>query len=147
MPKFEKKYVHFMWDDELDGKKVFFSDCIDNLIEFVEDNYNFASGTVKQSDSTVRQFYAIDKIENFTFAYYDPYYEFKLAHEQGKVIQFHELNDDWDEWLDCESEPDWCYPPERYRIKSESKPVPNRELARWLSQGNGQCNEGGFVSH
>lgn len=31
MPKFEKQYVHFMWDDELQGKKCFVSSYIDLL--------------------------------------------------------------------------------------------------------------------
>jgi hypothetical protein len=35
---FDKKFVHFMWSDELEGKTVFFADYISNLKERVENN-------------------------------------------------------------------------------------------------------------
>ena len=35
MELFDKKFIYCVWDDELKGKKVFYADEIDNLIEKV----------------------------------------------------------------------------------------------------------------
>lgn len=117
MYKFDKEFVHFMWDDVLEEKTVFYADTISELERAAVSNISQNKGTVHNSGSGTFPFEPFEVGDMFRFCYYDPYYDIKLAHEQGKIIQFHELNDDWDEWLDCENEPDWGYPPERYRIK------------------------------
>lgn len=131
MPKFEKQYVHFMWNDELKGKKVFCSDCVDNLKESVENNkdmdYVIGKGDL-MCPFMVRR-------DTWMFVYYDPNYELKLAYEQGKTIQFR-YKGSKKEWTDV-STPKWSDFIE-YRIKPEEKPITNRELARWLAKGNGE---------
>lgn len=88
------------------------------------------------------------------FVYFDPYYELKVAREQGKVIQrYWKSEQEWDEYIGDDFPDGISF----YRIKpdepdepEESKPVTNRELARWLAQGNGEYYEydcDGWESH
>ena len=130
MPKFEKRFVHFMWDDELEGKKVFYADDIHMLIEDVTDGDDM--GIVKESEYSDEPF-DVDG-DNWRFVYYDPYYELKWAYEQGITIQAHVSGN---MWVDIK-EPSWEDGPERYRIKQDENPVTHRELALWLAQGNGE---------
>lgn len=137
MPKFEKKYVHFMWDDKLKGKKVFYADDINTLIKDVTDGNNM--GIVKEAEATFAPFEV--KCDFWKFVYFDPYYELKVAHEEGKTIQYL-VGEKWDDL----HEPIWKYESECYRIKPDepNRTVTNRELARWLAQGNGECTEKGI---
>lgn len=147
MPKFETKYIHVKWSDELDGKHVFFADHSLYLKERVENNDIRYYKEVTRGGSYL-PFRTRYTEECWKFCYYDPYYDLKVALEQGKVIQV-----DTSEWKDLLF-PVWDLNPERYRIKpeepDESKPVTNRELARWLAQGNGEYYEydcDGWESH
>lgn len=139
MPKFEPKYVRLMWADELEGKMVFFADSISNLKGIVENNISRYYGKAVQVEK-YSPFKMEYRGEPWTFCYYDPYYEFKWAHEQGKTIQ---ALFSGNIWVNIE-EPSWIYSPEDYRIKpeepKESKPITNRELSKWLAQGNGECS-------
>lgn len=83
MPKFEKKYVHFMWDDELKGKKVFYADDITTLIMDIANDDD--RGIAEESGVRDEPFEVNG--HNWRFVYYDPYYELKRAYEQGKIIQ------------------------------------------------------------
>lgn len=135
MPKFETKYIHVKWSDELNGKHVFFADHSLYLKERVENNDIRYYKEVTRGGSYL-PFRTRYTEECWKFCYYDPYYDLKVALEQGKVIQV-----DTSEWKDLLF-PFWDLNPERYRIKpeepDESKPVTNRELARWLAHGNGE---------
>lgn len=141
MPKFEDKFVHFRWSDELEGEMVFYADDILTLMN------NVASRNVK-SIVTFSGFEASPFVVNddkyatassWRFVYYDPNYETKLAYEQGKKIECKRKGDAWGDL-------DWYYTPTpswldsyEYRIKPEgTKLVTNRELARWLAEGNGE---------
>ena len=140
MPQFEKRYVHFMWDNELAGKKVFYADIISILIKDVADGDDM--DFVKKSGRIDAPFEVNG--DSWSFVYYDPYYNFKLAYEQGKTIQGkHILTGEWVD-MKCKNI-DWDfieYYKYELRIKEEkSKPVTNRELARWLAQGNGECKQ------
>lgn len=139
MPKFEKKYVHFMWDDSLLGKKVFYSNSIDTLQEYVEKNSKDSYEVVTQQGYSDAPFLIDGTGSNgncsWIFAYYDPHYELKLAYEQGKIIQIR--HKETDQWV---STPIWEWDENiEYRIRpEEEKPITNRELARWLADGKGQ---------
>jgi len=65
----------------------------------------------------------------------DPYAELKKAYEEGSTIQIHTKQG----WEDI-PEPYWQAEVEDYRVKPEPKTrrMTNRELAKWLAQGNGQ---------
>ena len=149
MPKFDKRFVHFMWSDELEGKKVFYADIISILIKDVADGDDM--DFVKKSGWIDAPFEVNG--DSWSFVYYDPYYNFKLAYEQGKTIQGkHILTGEWVD-MKCKNM-DWDfieYYKYELRIKEEkSKPVTNRELARWLAKGNGEYykdNCDGWESH
>lgn len=138
MPKFEKKFVHFMWSDELEGKTVFFADYIPHLQRKVENNDIEHYTKVTQSDELL-PFRMKDGRAGWQFVYFDPNYELKLAHEQGKKIECKRKGDAWGDL-------DWDYTPSpawlddyEYRIQSEgTNLVTKRELAKWLAMGNGE---------
>lgn len=147
MPKFEKQYVHFIWTDELEGKMVFFADYIPQLKQRVENNIIGHYAKVTKGEANL-PFRIVDGQASWQFAYYDPYYELKYAHEQGHKIQVLAKGDGkWpDLWLDL-SNPDWELEPEMYRVKPDGpapKPelaetlITNRVLAQWLAEGYGQ---------
>lgn len=135
MPRFEKRFVHFMWSDELEGKEVFCSDSITMLVAYVNGNNRDLFGTVSHSNNPS---YPFDiRGNNWKFVYYDPLYDLKVANEQGKKIECKRKGDAWGDL-------DWDYTPSpawlddhEYRIMEE-KPITNRELAQWLVEGYGQ---------
>ena len=146
MPKFEKQYVHFMWSDELEGKMVFFADFISDLKRRVENNdVDYYEEVVKGEDhEPFRMLSKSIRLSCWQFAYYDPYYELKVAREQGKVIQrYWKSEQEWEEHIGDDFTDDINL----YRIKpEEQKPEPelaetlitNRVLAQWLAKGYGQ---------
>lgn len=140
MPKFDKKYVHFMWSDELKGKVCVLEDYIGELQQRVEQHDEQYIHTVIDKYNANYPFYTQGR-EHFSFCYYDPYYEFKIALEQGKTIQGKTILTG--EWVDMAGKNiDWDnVDGYELRIKPEVKPVTNRELARWLAKGNGECKQ------
>ena len=139
MPKFDKRFVYFMWDDELEGKTVFFADYIPNLQQKVENNYIEHYTKVIQSDELL-PFRMEDGRATWQFVYFDPNYKLKLAYEQGKRIECKRKGDAWEDW-EYTPAPGWLDDHE-YRIMQEREnPVTNRELSKWLAQGNGECKQ------
>ena len=137
MPIFEKRYVHFMWDDLLENVEGFFADTIANLRMSVEFNVRTQYGKIKSADNKSPYTFSYDDKTSFKFFYYDPNYELKVAREEGKTIQVLYGSD----WYDIT--PDYeLIDNETYRIEpksklEEEKPITYRELAMWLSKGNG----------
>lgn len=91
--KFDKKYVHFVWDDILIGKKVFFADGIENLKMIVENENNIAFnnyGPVKLNDLESSNHPFIDDSTGYewTFVYYDPSY---VKVDKGSVVTERDL--------------------------------------------------------
>ena len=116
---FNKKYVHFMWSDELNGKECFVADRIDVLRDYVERNVTVAKINVLKSDYESTPFTYIEEAnvfnKDYIFAYYDPNYECKVAFNEGKTIQVKNCRN---EWIDCN--PTWNKEYE-YRIKPETE--------------------------
>lgn len=83
MIKFEDKFIHFRWSDELEGKQVFYADSISMLEQ------NFAAGNRGYVHESGREEYpfAITDDANFKFVYYDPNFDCKVAFNKGKKIQ------------------------------------------------------------
>lgn len=138
MPKFDKRFVYFMWDDTLQGKTVFFADYIPHLQRKVENNDIEHYTKVTQSDGLL-PFMMKDGRAAWQFVYFDPNYELKRAHEQGKKIECKRKGDAWGDldW-DYTPAPEWRDDHEYRIMPEEQKPVTNRELALWLAQGNGE---------
>ena len=136
MELFDKKYVHFMWEDELEGKRGFFADSIETLKSFVETKnlknlepqyYN----TVSYSGNGHYPFCSDDYCK-FIFFYYDPNYECKKAYAEGKQIQIRCKTCD-DSWIDCD-EPEW-FDSIEYRIKPEEHEYKGFSLKSILKAG------------
>ena len=94
MPKFDKKYVHFMWSDELKGKVCVLEDYIGELQVRVEQHDEKYIHTVIDKYNANYPFYTQGR-EHFSFCYYDPYYDMKVAFEQGKKIECKRKGDAW----------------------------------------------------
>ena len=117
---FDKRFVHFMWDDELKGKVCFAADNMEDLIFAVENDGKCAikTNSLRYNGNNVKPFHAYVLGANcfYTFAYYDPNYEAKWAYyKEGKKVQ---VGDYIGNWADCHGEPHWsdnC----KYRIKPE----------------------------
>ena len=145
MELFDKKYVHFMWDNELEGKEGFFSDNIHYLQSYVESNKTEMFGKViRKSFKNGFPFIVGDSDEEYyRFFYYDPHYDCKRAYSEGKIIQY-ELDGEWFD-LDSADNPNWDsgY---NFRIKpvtpekSKIRRMTYRELAEWLAKGFGQVS-------
>ena len=115
MESYDKKFVYFDWDKELDGKKGFVAQNIASLRRQVKDNPE-AMVTLSSSDDDVCPFtyFCDDEIAcDYQFAYYDPDYEAKKALMEGKTIQYNSGHG----WEDCcDNNPSWACNVE-YRIK------------------------------
>lgn len=92
MELFDKRFVYFMWDDELRGKECFYDDDIEGLQQSVNDNNENFKG-VLEPDSSAYPFRPVlsgTACFSWKFAYYDPNYECKVAYNEGKQIQHRE---------------------------------------------------------
>lgn len=140
MPKFEDKFVHFRWSDELKGKKVFYADDICSLERDVISNSN---RDVVVDDGLQEQPFGVQYVDGIVhawrFVYYDPNYETKLAYEQGKKIEFlcKDASDAWKDWSYTPA-PKWLDDYEYRIMPEETNLVTKRELAKWLAMGNGE---------
>lgn len=94
---FDKRFVHFMWDDALEGKKCFLSDSIDVLKIGVEQMWSrMCFKVIKGEDSYPFGMYRTDGGRvSYRFAYYDPNYWVKKAFKEGKGIQFQSADGEW----------------------------------------------------
>lgn len=100
MEIYNKKFVYFDWDKELDGKKGFVAQNIASLKSQVNNNPK-TMVTLSGSDDDVCPFtyYVDNEITcDYQFAYYDPYYEVKKALLEGKTIQYYRK--EFNEWTD-----------------------------------------------
>ena len=134
MELFDKKYVHFVWDDSLVGKKCIYADDIDKLIARVNaGDWELTTIRTPPKDMDISfvsyPFYMEDIEEPYRFVYIDPNYECKIAFTQDKQIQFY----DGGEWCDINN-PTWN-PDIEYRVKPkvEELLIEANKLIRILS--------------
>lgn len=133
MPKFDKRFIHCVWDDALNGKSVFAADDVIELKAKVEESFPIRT-YVSQSDEPKLPFSCHGG--NYTFVYYDPYYDLKLALEQGQTLQ---IQTDKNTWEDIEGECDFTIESQYLRVKPLPARITCRELSMWLSSGQGEC--------
>ena len=144
---FDQKYVFILWDKELDGKRGFVAQNIASLRSQVNDNPK-AMVTLSSSDDDVCPFtyYSDNEITcDYQFAYYDPYYEFRRAYNEGKQLQFKDWNG---YWSDVISEPTFSINSE-YRIKPEECYVEYHDALGFVivnKRGEGHCYWTGTIS-
>lgn len=139
MELFDKQYVHFMWDDVLDGKEGFTADNIGLLREAVNDNSDYSRRSVCNSELDSFPFYSGLDGSRWKFFYHDPLYEYKRAYKNGKRVEFYISGG----WRGVEDKCAWNDKYD-YRIiddEEEKKPLRLtwRQLAMWLAKGNGQA--------
>lgn len=140
MEIFNKKYVHCMWDDILEGKECFVNDSIFGLMHDVCTNDISQKGKVTRNtndDDGIFPF--INDNLGYRFVYFDPNYETKRAYVAGKKIQFQSFCDGM--WYDCNSEPEWA-DEYKYRVKPALERMSRKQLAEWLARGNGELTWG-----
>lgn len=111
---FDKRFVHFMWNDKLKGKKCFLEDEIDVLRVTVEKGVESDLHSIVFSRNESAPFRIADGLYNWQFAYYDPNYEVKKAFNKGKKVQ---VRCAACSWKDCD-EPKW-YDDCAYRVKPD----------------------------
>ena len=119
MELFDSKYVHFMWDDSLEGKEGFVHESIMGLKSDINQTRAVFTTTVRKSDDDT--FVSNNSNRKYPFFYYDPNYKCKRAYVEGKQLQ---LSFNGTTWVDIE--PDWEIgdfdkTPADYRIKPEEK--------------------------
>lgn len=135
--KFEKKFVHCMYDEELVGKTCVFADDMPSLRVHVIKCDDAFIGVLQAPplkpgnsvDELMYPFYRNDDNECYKFIYYDPNLECKIAYEQGKMIQYFDSG----EWFDVVN-PVWN-PDIEYRVKpipDDDKYVPYESVTEML---------------
>ena len=142
MELFDKKYVYFMWDDELEGKRCFTSNDINKLVDYVNNNDNLAIDTINKGNS---EYPFSANCTPVRFAYYDPNYDIKWAwiHKKQLQIQLYPNGDwtdtDYDNLIDLEEDLNQY----TLRIKPEEEIVQPTDN---LSQANLENYINGFPS-
>jgi len=119
MINFKKRFVHCFWNDELEGKKGFIADTLEELRIYVQNKDKQSLVLITASHNEDYAFTSDDVDENYQFCYYDPLYEMKVAYEEGKIIQYRSKITG--KWVDCEHRPLWDDNFINYRIKPEEK--------------------------
>lgn len=111
MIKFEDKYVHFRWTEELKGKDCFVSDSIEGLERAFHESRRYK--VEKDSSGSGYPFHT--QSSQYRFAYYDPNYDCKIAFNEGKQIQGRRLKTNpWRDILATTWDSEY-----EYRIKPE----------------------------
>ncbi len=114
---FDKEFVHFLWDDKLDGKECFVASEIDDLIKFVNENSKDHKYKVHKSNDPSYPFQAESDYAPSCFAYYDPLYEYKFAWANGKNIEVTANGTKYLYINGISDEPDWrCVLTRQYSI-------------------------------
>lgn len=137
---FDKRFVHFMWDDSLKGKVGFFADSMSVLKFKVEHN-----DEVKKTASAIYQEHLSFLDENDTawkFFYYDPLYEYRWVHEHEQGKKKVQVKLPLSGWSDMPKDWAWDYGMEYRIVEEEEKPTRLNwyMLAMWLAKGNGQAH-------
>lgn len=144
MELYNKEFVYFDWNDELKGKKGFFSNSISELKQLVEDNKTKWYGEICKDITVNTDFpFEFTDSDNYShlvkFCYYDPFYEIKRAYNEGKQIQYKAV--DTGEWCDCIGYPSF-FPNSEYRIKPEVYYVECSDTLGFViitKRGEGHC--------
>ena len=118
MDLFDPEFIRAKYDETLRGKPVFFGDSLDAIRGYVESNTgsSFVTGFDYDADREFCGFKVSASPYSWEFVYYDPLYEIKLAHKQGKRIQKKQGG----EWENI-TNPSWSSDIE-YRVAPEYRP-------------------------
>lgn len=138
---FNKRFVHFMWDESLVGKEGFFSDSVGGLIVAAKGNSGVKGMVMRESAEFNLEFVSANG-SNWKFFYYDPLYDYKWNYHKGRKVQCKLPISGWTD-IGIGGEHVWDYNCEYRVVIEEDKERPLRltwkQLARWLIMGNGQA--------
>jgi hypothetical protein len=124
---FNQKFVHFMWDDSLEGKMGIVADNIDTLEQIVEYSGDIKKFALHKSGSDRQPFFYGDGTDAWRFAYYDPLYEYKRAWLEGKKVQYMTTINVKNGWADITE--DWAWSLDtQYRIKPAKDLRPFKDI-------------------
>lgn len=135
---FDTKYVYCAWNDKLEGEKVVVADTIRRLAAKVESYDKEELVKVKATENAEISldfpFTAIDAPDcSYRFCYYDPYLPFKIARNNGSVIEI------WSSvtksWIEVEN-PTWDGRPQYYRVQPKYTKV--LEVGDVVQVGSGE---------
>ena len=125
MEVFDKKYVYYLWDNELEGEKCLLSDNAFLLKEFVNNcNDLIHQDSIVLCDNVTysgeNRYPFASKTSRYSFCYYDPNIELKIAAKNGKRLQWSDDGKIWNDSpeFDCLVWDDNCF----WRIKSNVRP-------------------------
>ena len=146
MKLYDKKYVYFEWNAELEGKKGFVADDICELTNCVLGG-DFHHTKVRKSLNSAFPFKDTNN-NDWLFFYYDPNYEVKKAYNEGKKLQWkYRHEEQWKDW-DNELNPTFFDNTRGYELRVKPDQIKheidydryltNKEFAMWLAKGNGQ---------
>jgi len=83
---FDKRFVHFMWDEQLRGRRCFYADSIGLLIYRVESRDEEHRSMVYRNEDAEEAGYfpfTVGKVEswekNVRFVYFDPHYDERVT--------------------------------------------------------------------
>lgn len=94
MKYFDKRFVYCVWDNSLVGKEVFVADHLANL----SDPDGKPRYEVLKGQGTVNLPFRARNGTLYRYAYYDPYWEYKKAFDEGKTILCRRKpGDDWED--------------------------------------------------
>ena len=99
MELFNSKFVYFVWDENLKGKKGY---ILNNIMD-IKNVVNSGEGNVDiidYSGDDNNPFKEEGLNTKYKFAYYDPNYDVKVACNKGEMIQFRDAHSDY-KWKDC----------------------------------------------
>lgn len=108
MKLYDPKFVHFEWNDKLDGQYCFVANYIGNLIKYVNENNTSEYGKVSEageySSSPFNCEIEGDTYYSYTFVYYDPNYNIKYAYLIQHKDIYYKLRNHNTDWLEVMSE-------------------------------------------
>lgn len=105
--RLDKRYVHCMWDDELDGKEVVVADYISEIQQWKRTEVHWSG----DEDFPFR---GEETGSKYAYAYDDPLLDYKLAYERGETVEY-ATGARPDEWYAVTDGHDWN-PACKYRV-------------------------------
>lgn len=141
MVLFDKKYVYFLCEFDLKGKRGFFANDIGTLVNSVNGNFGVKDGLVKFHDAYFP--FEDNNGSEWKFFYFDPNYEWKFLYKSGRKIQYREMSGS--DWREVDDNHAWN---EDYEYKlvlgeiNKYEMLTHKQLAEWLARGNGQMYKG-----
>lgn len=136
---YDRRFVHFDWDDSLEGKECIFGDNLQDIKTHLAKGMEFAS-VVKQNPNNKELYpFMNDKGWVYRFCYYDPLLVFKVAKKMGKRVESRFTDIGNYHWKEVPDDGVWTQDME-YRIVEEddSDMITIRQLSMWLAKGNGE---------